>query len=188
MEKAYEKLLTEHKLTIADLPADARTGIKKIQAIERAINMAEKKAVKNGRKYAMSASIIADIKTYDKWIVREILDYVEDKETNNPAPEVTPEEIIEEIKEEPKKEEPKTAEEPKEESPNETGLKCDEEFEEMIKAGKTDVMLEELKSVAPTAYGVIFDNYVPSAKDNGIDTTYFLCKEYEPNKFKLIKK
>ena len=155
-----------------------------------AINLQEKKAAKAGKKYVMSAAIIADIKTFDKWIVREILDYVEDKETNNPDPIVTPEEIIADIKEEtppPATETPAPATEPIVEA-DPSGLKCDAEFEEMIKTGKTDVTFEEMKNLCPTAEKLIFDDYVKDGSDNGLSTTYFLCKEYEPNKFKLVKK
>ena len=177
---AYEKLMNEHKLTINELPVDAQTGIKNIKKIEVAINMQDKKAEKAGKTYTPSPSVTADIKTFDKWVVREILDYVDDKDTNTAAPGVKADEIIADIK----KDEPTKTDEPKKEA-DPKGLACDKEFAEMLKAGKVEVTLEELKSLAPTAEGLIWDD-----KDEvkGVSTTYYLLSQTTPNNFKLTKK
>ncbi len=174
MEKAYEKLIAEHKLTIAELPTDAQTGIKSIKEIERAINMVEKKGK------TPSAAVMAKVKSFDKWVVREILDYVEEKETNTPAPAVEAEVIIAEIK---KEESPIVAEE-KTEDPK--GIEIDKELAAMLKEGKIEVSLDELKPLSPTGYDVIFSNY-DKGGDNGLSTTNFLLTE-QNDKFILTKK
>lgn len=207
---AYEKLLNEHKLSISDLPADARIGINGINKIQAAINMQEKKAEKNGKTYTPSADVVANIKAYDKWVVREILDFVDEKNTNTEEPEVSAEEIVEDIKEEaaPDKEPaktgntaqpiaddddssmfnadgtPKKTEEPKPADPR--GQQIDQEFSEMVKSNKTEVSLDELKSLAPTAYDDVFKNYEKGG-ENGVDTTFYSLREVG-KKFILTKK
>ncbi len=76
---AYEKLLLEHNIKVDELPKDAQIGVENIQQIIKAINVNEKtgKTIKSGT--------IDKIKAYDKWVVREILDYIDDKDTNTPA-------------------------------------------------------------------------------------------------------
>jgi len=194
---AYQKLLAEHKLSISDLPADARIGINGISKIEAAINMQDKKAEKNGKTYTPSEEVKANIKAFDKWVVREILDFVEDKNTNTDEPVITAEEIVEDIKEEAKTEakteEPTavviapivTGDAPKPEA-DPRGQQIDDEFSEMIKSGKTDVTLDELKSLAPTAYDDVFKNYEKDG-ENGVDTTFYSLRE-SGEKFILTKK
>ncbi len=183
MEKAYTKLLAEHKLSVKDLPADAQIGIKSINKIEVAIGLQEKKAEKAGKKYTPSASVISDMKAYDKWVVREILDYVEDKDTNAAAPVVTAEEIIEEIKEGDTTKTP-AATEPAVIEADPKGLEADKEFTEMLKAGKTECTIEELKTLAPTAEKIVWDD---TTTPRGLTTTYFTLTEKSPNLFTLTK-
>ena len=185
MEKAYEKLLAEHKIAVNELPADAQTGIKKIKAIEAAINLQDKKAAKVGKTYSPSSSVLSDIRTFDKWIVREILDYVEDKETNTDAPSVDANEIVAEIKADadPSAEVAKV-EEPVKSDPK--GMAIDAEFIELIKNNKQELTLEDLKVFSPEAYSVVFSSYEKGGA-NGIETTYHTLIE-QNEKFILTKK
>ncbi len=194
MEKAYEILIKEHKLTLAELPEDAKTGIRSIKDVEHAVVLAEKKSAKAGKVYTMSSALTSKIKALDKWVVREILDYVEDKDTNTDEPIVSATEIIEEIKKddpikkeaEPvvKKEEVPAAPESTEADPK--GLEIDKEFNQMISNNQVEVTLDQLKELANTAYYVIFDNYDKDGQ-NGISTTNFDLIE-KNDKFILTKK
>ncbi len=189
---AYKKVMDEHKLTITELPEDAQTGIKSLQEIDRALALSEKKGKKPRQ------ATLDKVKMLDKWVLREILDYVDDKNTNTEAPPVDPATIIEEIKEEkppvatPPATPPATPAEKKEEAPAEEpkpdpkGVKVDEEFAGMLKAGKTDVTLEELKQMAPVAYSLIFEHHTNDLT-NGITTSYYILKETEKDKFNLSK-
>lgn len=179
MEKAYEKLLAEHKLTEAELPQDAKIAIKDIKNIEIAINLSDKKSAKAGLTYSPSSEVIAKIKALDKWVVREILDYVEDKDTNTAKPAVDTAKVIEEIKADATTEEEVVVADPK-------GLKIDAEFVELLKNNKSELTLDELKSSAPVAYSTIFDNY-DQGGENGIDTTFFSLVE-KNELFTLTKK
>lgn len=178
-KKAYEILLEEHKLTIAELPADAQTGIRSIKEIERVVSMAEK----GGKKVATHT--MDKIRSLDKWVVREILDFVEDKETNSSAPPVSAEKIIAEIKKDEK------AEEVKEETPavevDPRGVKCDLEFAALLKDNKTELTLEQVKEFAPYVYSLIFDNHTNDL-ENGITTTHYIISETTTNNFKLVKR
>lgn len=190
MERSYKKLLAEHKITVADLPADAQTGIKKIKAIDVAINMATKKAEKAGKTYTPSASVLSDIKAFDKWVVMEILDYIEDKDTNTDKPAVEAAEIIADIKaDEPiKVDEPivAKAEEIAIEKADPKGVAIDAEFTELLKSNKSELTLEDLKIFSPEAYNVVFANYDKGGV-NGINTTYHSLVEVN-DKFVLTKK
>ena len=174
---AYEKLLKEHNLSISDLPADAQTGIKQIKSIAVALDQQNRKAAKQGKEFAITSSTANKIKTFDKWVVRDILDYVEDKEANTDAPPVEAEEIIEEIKTE--------NVEVLEERVDVQGITIDEEFEAIIKT-KTEFTLEELKSDCPTAYSLVFLGY-KQGEENGVVTTYHSLIEKD-SKFTLTKK
>lgn len=188
---AYEKLMAEHKLTTAELPADAQMGIKSIKDIETAVRLTEKKGK------TVKPATMEKIKTFDKWIVREILDYMEDKDTNTPAAPVAAATIIAEIKEEtppaatatttPAVETPPAEKKPEETPVDAEGVICDKEFAEMLKAGKAEVTLDELKTLAPTAYGIIFKHHTNDLT-NGITTTYYVLSEVTTNNFKLVKK
>lgn len=183
MEKAYVKLLAEYKLTEAELPQDAKIAIKSIKDIEIAITLADKKSAKAGQTYSPSSEVMAKIKALDKWVVREILDYVEDKETNTAKPAVDTAKVIEEIKSDAAElidntDKPVIAD-PK-------GLKIDAEFTELLKNNKSELSLDDLKLFAPVAYSTVFDNY-DQGGDNGIDTSFYILKE-QNEVFTLTKK
>ena len=94
MEYAYEKLMQQHKLSYAELPSDAKVGIDTIKNIEKSITMLEKKGKK------VSQSVINKIKANDKWIVNEILDFVDDTDKNSDDLPYEKKEIEAEIKQE----------------------------------------------------------------------------------------
>lgn len=199
MEHAYEKLMKEHNLSLNELPVDAKIGIESIQQIVKAINLAEK-TNKN-----VKPVVYDKIKANDKWVVREILDYVENKNTNtDPLPNKAAEVIKTDI--EPtavKKEEtpPPSGEVKKDEvvktddKPDDAKKSADEakagkidaELKVLFEAGKTKLTLDEVKSAAKTAYGVIFDNYSAEGP-NGVETTYYDLTETEKEVFTLTKK
>ncbi len=165
---AYEQLLAEHKIAITSLPEDAQIGIKSIKDIEKAIAMAEKKNKK------ISESTKAKVKAFDKWVVGEILDFVEKTDDNPDKPIDDPEKIIEEIKDETGDGATKT-DEPAPVVLDPKGVKIDTELIEMIKT-KSEATLEELKTLCPTAYDVIFDTYT-KGEENGIKTSHFSLME-----------
>lgn len=180
MEKAYEKLLKEHDLQITDLPEDAQIGIKSIKEIEKAVAMTEKKGK------TVTPSTIAKLKALDKWIVREITDLVEDKDTNTDAPPVTPD-VAAQVLADAKTDEPaKGADEPDIKAVDEKGVAIDKEFDEMWSNNKKECTLDELKQLANKAYDVVFDSY-EAGKENGINTSNYSLIE-SGDKFTLTKK
>lgn len=188
MEKrAYEKLMEEHNLQQSDLTDDAKVAIKQLKDIERGMNL----SLSRGKR--IQPETAKRIKTLDTFITRDILYMLDDEQNPNPVPDPEETKKILEAQAAAKKveedaaraKEEEAAKKAKEVSPE--GIKCDGEFAEMIKAGKTEVSFEELKSLAPTAYGLIFDAYEDGA-DNGITTSYYVLAETEKNKYKLSKK
>lgn len=191
MEYAYEKLMKEHNLTLEELPLDAKVGIDSIQKIVAAIRLTEK----TGKKVRQSN--YDKIKANDKWVVREILDYVESKNSHQGPLPNKPDDVIKEIVEpaapivtptpDPAPSGTPPADDKKSTDDEVKAGKIDDELKALFDAGKTKLTLDEVKSNAKTAYDVIFDNYSAEG-DNGVETTYYDLTETEKEVFTLTKK
>lgn len=185
---AYQALMAEHKLTISELPADARIGIDSIYQIEKAISMAEKKGKK------VKQSTLDKLKANDKWTVREILDYVEEKTTKtNTAPLPNPATVVvaeivatTTVVDDGKTTTADTTNTTVVVEPDAKGVKIDAELKVVFDSGKTEITLDEMKSLSPTAYNTIFDTYDASG-DNGVETTHYSLIETSEKKFTLKK-
>jgi hypothetical protein len=170
MEYAYQKLMAKHQLTYAELPEDAKTGIDVIKDVQRAIKMAEAKG------NAISEKTYNKLKINDKFVVGEILDYVNDND-NDDDDEVPFD--AKEIKDE--------MVESKSVQLDPLGLSIDEELKNIVAQNKSKLSIEEVKKFAPNSYRVIFDSYDPD-EENGIETSFFKLIEKEDSFFHIIKK
>lgn len=168
MQYAYEKIMQEYNLQYSELPEDAKLGIEAIKNIEKAVNMAEKRGKK------ISPQTMAKIKANDKWVVREILDFVEDEDKNSDEIPHDDDEIIEEIDD---------ANNPQ----KQLGFKIEAELEKMFLTNQKEFPLDEIKRVAPTTYNVIFDGF-DEDEDNGVETNRFRLIETDEEIFTLTKK
>jgi hypothetical protein len=168
MQYAYQKLMAENDLTLAELPEDAKLGIEAIKNIEKAVNMAEK----SGKK--VNPQTMAKIKANDKWVVREILDYIEDEDENSDEMPHDDDEIIDEIND---------ANNPK----KQLGFTVESELEKMFLTNEKEFELAEIKRIAPTTYGVIFDGFDDEG-DNGVETNKYRLIETDDEIFTLTKK
>jgi hypothetical protein len=168
MQYAYQKLMAENNLTLAELPEDAKLGIEAIKNIEKSINMAEK----SGKR--VSPQTMAKIKANDKWVVREILDYIEDEDENSDEMPYDDDEIIDEIND---------ANNPK----KQLGFTVESELEKMFLTNEKEFELAEIKRIAPTTYSVIFDGFDDDA-DNGVETNKYRLIETDDEIFTLTKK
>jgi hypothetical protein len=168
MQYAYQKLMAENNLTLAELPEDAKLGIEAIKNIEKAVNMAEK----SGKK--VSPQTMAKIKANDKWVVREILDYIDDEDKNDDEMPHDDDEIIDEIND---------ANNPK----KQLGFTVEAELEKMFLTNEKEFELAEIKRIAPTTYGVIFDGFDDDG-DNGVETNKYRLIETDDEIFTLTKK
>jgi DNA integrity scanning protein DisA with diadenylate cyclase activity len=168
MQYAYQKLMAENNLTLAQLPEDAKLGIETIKNIEKAVNMAEK----SGK--SVSSQTMAKIKANDKWVVREILDYLEDEDENTDEIPHDDNEIIEEIDE---------ANNPQ----KQLGYKVEAELEKMFLTNQKEFEFSKIKSIAPNTYNVLFENFDDDG-DNGIETNKFSLIETDKEIFTLTKK
>ncbi len=168
MQYAYEKLMAENDLSYSELPEDAKLGIEAIKNIEKAVNMAEKKGKK------ISPQTMAKIKANDKWVVREILDYIEDEDNNSDEMPHDDDEIIDEIDDS--------------NDPNkQLGYTIEGELEKMFATGKKEFELGEIKSQAPNTYKVLFDNFDEN-DDNGVETNRYRLIETDEEIFTISKK
>tara|TARA_R110000764_G_scaffold542_6_gene2082 strand:- start:8700 stop:9224 length:525 start_codon:yes stop_codon:yes gene_type:complete len=168
---AYEQLLEEHELNVSDLPADAKLGIKQIQRIANAKKMTE------ARGQNVSQDVLDKIRSNDKWVSREIIDFMNDIDSSNqnlpaPAPDV-----ISQIK---KEEAPELSPE------QQLGLKIENELSFLFdNFGNAIISVDDIKP-AKLTYSTIFDNY-DNGGQNGISTSNFSLIETEENNYKLQK-
>jgi hypothetical protein len=181
MELQYEKAMKENGLEYNDLNEEAKVGIIEINKSLRAINLKGE----NGK--PPSKTTINKIKTMDKWVYYEILDMVQDTDKNEDEIPYDSEDVIEEIEEErnnymeEEKEEVKKVEQPKGD-----GNKINFELENLFKNNKLEVTINEIKSLAPNIYNVLFEIY-EEGKENGVETSSYRLVEFEQQKYKLTK-
>lgn len=163
----YEKLMEQEELKLSELPEDARIGIETIATINRVIVLNESK----GRK--IRPDVHKKIAANDKWVTREILDYVEGKDSKQPdSVPHTEKDIIKDIEQD--------AVDPK-------GVAIDVELKALIEAKMDVIKLDELKSKAPQSYAVIFQHYDESG-DNGIETSFYSIHETDTETFTIKAK
>lgn len=180
-EYGYEKIMREEKLTLDELPEDAKVGIASIKSMQNGINVLAKKGKKP------RTDTVAKIKAFDKWIVREILDYVEGKDTNTEAPPVVATEVVADLTAQasaPPVEKVETPAKPNEPSTDPKGVAIEEELKGLLQSNKHEYTIEELKAVAPKSYDQIFQTYDTSG-DNGIETSNYKIIETSEKVFTI---
>lgn len=165
---AYEKLMQEKNLTINDLPEDAKIGINTLKDLEKAVRMAEK-----GGK-TVSEKTLAKIKANDKWVVNEILDFVDETDENEEEMPYDGEEIEEEIEEEQPQNSP-------------LGQSIEKELTDMFNSGKKEWNTDEIKRDYKNTYNTLFENYEDDG-ENGIETSNYRLIESGDELFTISKK
>lgn len=173
MELEYLKCIEQHKLDVNSLPEDAQLGIDQINDVVQMMKINENR----GRK--ISEKTFKKLAAMDKWVCLEIMDFVNKTEKNkSKIPHKSAEVIAEEERLAKEKETMKI---------EEIGVLIDQELVALHNSGKTTLSLDELKTVAPTAYNTIFDAYEDGGK-NGVETSHFSLIETSENQFTLTKK
>lgn len=173
----YEELMTEEGITKKQLP-------KNIIHKTTVLSMTIGRFIKNPNKTNKDKVIALDIEIADA-----IQDWIEESNVTASAEEQKKAQLESEEKDKAalkliEEEKVKKEKEQKEEKLDPKGVKIDLEFDELIKANKTDLTIEQLKQFAPTAYEVVFDAYEEGG-ENGVRTSKYLLKEVEKEKFKL---
>jgi hypothetical protein len=169
---AYEQLMQEHNLSISDLPEDAKIGITTLKDIEKSVKMAEKKG------NTVSDKTLAKIKANDKWVVKEILDFIDETDENEDDMPYDGDEIEEEIDEEYEEPQPQNSA---------LGQSIEKELTEMFNSGKKEWTTNQIKSGFKNTYNTLFDNYDDDG-ENGIETSNFRLIESGDELFTISKK
>ena len=172
MEFKYKQVLTDNNLSVSTLPEDAQTGIDQINDVMRALNMLKKKGK------TPTAKTVKKLKALDKWVMYEILDFVQDTDNNSEEIPHEADEIIEEIKEV-----NMNKEENSDDKDYQLGLKIESGFDKMI-TSKSEWEIEEVRSVNRAAYDLLFDTY-NEGEDNGIVTSKYSFTETDNGTFEL---
>jgi hypothetical protein len=180
MELKYKKSMEEHDLTYNELPDDAKIGIDNINDILKSKRMLEKVGK------SLTPKALAKIKTYDKWVHYEILDFVHDTDNNDDeAPDL--DDVEDEIEDKlNNSEEEEEEEEMEDEAPTQQGLQIEQELQQMFENGHLSCTIEEVRTHAPKTYNVLFDTY-QEGEENGVVTSNFSLMENN-KKFILTKK
>jgi hypothetical protein len=190
MAYAYELLIKEKELNIADLPEEVQVAIDELKQIDKGLNLIKKKAEKNGEDFKISDRIEKKKKAMDKFAVSGINDYLIDKEVEGEAPH-TAEEVLDEAKEglevKTKEKKGKKATVAKPSSNKELGLAIDAELASILASGKSSITFDELKYLAPKSYNHIFETYT-DGEANGIETSHYKIIETETEIFNVTKK
>lgn len=169
MKYGYEELMEEYNLTFNELPRDAKVGINAIKNIEKAISMA------NAKGNRVSSDTMAKIKANDKWIVNEILDYIEDTDENDEEMPEDNNEIIDEIKGQVELT-----------SEQKFALEIENELKRMYESGNREFTIESVKSNARNTYSVLFESYDEN-EENGVVTSRYKLIETKPKVFTISK-
>jgi hypothetical protein len=178
MEFQYQNELNKNGLKYADLPEDAQTGIDQLKDISKALNMLEKAGKKP------TAKTLKKIKAMDKWICYEIIDHVNETETNDDEIPHDDDEVLEELEEQVKEDMESHSEEI---ARNSKGAQVEAEIAALYEDKVTTIDIEKLKSVAPTCYNILFDTYDPE-EENGLQTTNYSLIEGKDDDMFHVKK
>jgi hypothetical protein len=205
---AYEKLMADNKLELKDLPEDAKIGIETIRNIDKMMKINEKKGK------SPSAEVLAKVKANDKWVVNEIIDFIDGKETNAADLPHDKDEIVDDIKEDLEEQKKKEEEEGADDAADDADDDADDaddvddeaskptplsedakkalaatieaELTEMFNSGKTEWKVDEIKAKAKNVYNTIFDTY-EDGEDNGVETSTYRLLETAEEVFTISK-
>jgi len=164
---AYEELMQSEGITLDELPNEAKVGIKGIKKILNAINMTKQRGQKP------TSETLAKLKTNDTWIVREILYYMQDKESDQGEIPNNANDVIAEIS--------NNEISPEQKAKYDEGLIYENELESLLKSGKVNFLNTEIRSLAPKCYKLILTTY-DNTGPNGIGTSRYSLIEDQTNK------
>ena len=168
----YTELIEQNSINFKKLPQEIASDIKKSINQMKIVNM------RQGQQKDVS-SIMAKINALDEQICQKINKWIEEGGNKEPLTE----------KEGAKKTPPATPpanSKTKESDDKEKGTAVNTEIEACFKSGKTELSVDELKSLMPACYQIIFDSYEPEGK-NGIETPFYSLIETSKEKFTISK-
>jgi len=161
MQLAYEKLMEEHKLSIGDLPEEARTAIKSIKGIQKGLELSKDKG------QSPKKETIDKLKLFDKVVVEAIIE-ITDKDDDDQG----------------------TSSDATDDEKNALQAHGDaivEELKALKESGQEEFTGDEIQAKAPKAYKALYDVYEKD-ETNGVKAGNLLLKETTPGSliFKFI--
>ena len=191
MEFMYKKAIEENKLKVSQLPEDAQTGIKEIESVLKSFAMLEKRGIKP------TENSMKKLKSLDKWVYYEILDYLEDTDENDDDMPFDRDDFQElndgnnkgnsSNDDDDDDDDFDDEEEDDDFGDEQLGIEIENELEQMFASGKTTWGIEEVRAKAKKTYNVIWDNHDESG-ENGVETTKYLLVETSPEVYTLTQK
>lgn len=188
MKLAFEKLLETNDLEISDLPKITQVEIKELSQFKSLIE--SKMTIGQN----VTPATLQKIKDKDNAIVDDILEYLEDDDSDddsdesNDSDEEDDQNPIDRFSDD---EEEEVDEDDKVEQDDDDmdAITIDKELHNLFKSGETTFTLAQLRDLAPTTYECIFDTYGQD-EENGINTSNYAILETSLNSetFKISKR
>ena len=208
MAYGFEKLVSDNKLNVAELPEEVKLAIDYLRETDKGIALIKKRLAKLGKDYKQSEMTSRKIKQLDAWAVRGISEHLDGHTIDGGAP-LDDKDILKLVVDDNKTATtgsattksiavkpvvttatntavianepvvtPATTTEP-------TAHELDIELSALHKAKVTVFTLEELKAKAPKSYDIVFESY-KEGEGNGLETSNFSLIETD-KKFILKK-
>lgn len=202
MQLGYEKLMETYGIEVKDLPEETKIMIKTVDVLKK--QMQGKLTIGEN----VSESAIAKIKAQDKYIITDLLDYIEendlereddedegeddkDDKENIEDPDDSNDDFDDDDSEDEEDDDDEDDSDDQGEEDQggmedsfEIGDKLDLEFQELKGSGIAEISLNDLREKAPFVYEIIFENY-EEGEQNGVQTSNFKLVETEPGSQKF---
>ena len=171
MKLSFEKIMAEHKISMEELPKDVQLTINEVSELRNRI-MSKKQIGQ-----AVTPETMEKLKAKDRMLVKELLDFDEERNEDEDEDEDTG-----------SSDDNENSDDDENDYDDGEGLAVDQELEGLSKAGLVTISLNDLRSKAPKSYDILFDTYGQD-EENGIVTSNFSLTETAVNsqEFKLSK-
>jgi hypothetical protein len=193
MKLGYEKLMEENNIEEKDLSKDLIVVIREVKQLKSIIQS------KRNIGQTPTPETMSKLRFKDKWIVNELLDYIEDSDEDDDddsddTDQDTDQNLADDSDDDDSDddEDDDSDDDASDDDDNDEieadGVLIDSELIALLNSGKSTITFTDLKNLAPETEKLIFQNYEPNS-ENGIITTNFSLIETAQNSeiFKISK-
>jgi hypothetical protein len=192
MKLGYEKLMEENNIEEKDLSKDLIVVIREVKQLKSIIQS------KRNIGQTPTPETMSKLRFKDKWIVNELLDYIEDSdddddEDSDDTDQDTDQNLADDSDDDDSDDDDDDDDDDDSDDDDNDeieadGVLIDSELIALLNSGKSTITFTDLKNLAPETEKLIFQNYEPNS-ENGIITTNFSLIETAQNSeiFKISK-
>jgi len=191
MKLGYEKLMEENNIEEKDLSKDLIVVIREVKQLKSIIQS------KRNIGQTPTPETMSKLRFKDKWIVNELLDYIEDSDDDDEDSDDTDQDTDQNLADDSDDDDSDDDDDDSDDDDSDDddndeieadGVLIDSELIALLNSGKSTITFTDLKNLAPETEKLIFQNYEPNS-ENGIITTNFSLIETAQNSeiFKISK-